>query len=102
MFMKDKDTSSTIEAVRKFNRFYTKHIGVVNERWLGSPFSLVETRVLFEIANGKTPTATEIAAQLNLKKSNLSQILNRFDKLGLVEKSAGEQDGGHKIISLTK
>jgi DNA-binding MarR family transcriptional regulator/GNAT superfamily N-acetyltransferase len=100
--MRAQDESSTIESVRKFNRFYTKHIGVVHERWLESPFSLVETRVLFEIAHCDAPTATKIASELNLKKSYLSQILNRFEKLGLVEKSALAKDVRHKILSLTK
>ncbi|MEP6848247.1 MAG: helix-turn-helix domain-containing GNAT family N-acetyltransferase [Acidobacteriota bacterium] len=100
--MKNEGVSTAIEAVRKFNRFYTKHIGVVNERWQGSSFSLVETRVLFEIANSESPTATEIADRLGLKKSNLSQILNRLDGLGLIERSALDKDGRHKIVSLTE
>ena len=91
-----------IETVRKFNRFYTRYVGAVSESWLGGAFSLVEARIIFEIANRKIPTATDIANELNLKKSYLSQILARFEKLGLVSKTTLKKDVRHKVLALTK
>lgn len=92
---------SAIEAVRRFNRFYTRYIGVVSENWQGASFSLVEARVIFEIANRTEPSATDIAADLNLKKSYLSRILTRLEDRGLIEKTKLVTDVRRKTLSLT-
>ncbi|ASB91068.1 Putative HTH-type DNA-binding domain-containing acetyltransferase YbfA [Bacillus sonorensis] len=52
--MAEVDHSITLE-FRKFNRFYTNVLGFLNEHIYDSPFSLTETRIVFEIKN--TPIA---------------------------------------------
>ena len=59
-------SSASIEAVRRFNRFYTREVGVLRKSFLDTPWSLGEMRVLFEIANGEAPSASDIARQLDL------------------------------------
>ncbi len=91
----------TIPAVRSFNRFYTRQIGVLREGLLKSPFSLAEVRVLYEIAHREQPTATELCQQLGLDPGYLSRILREFEKRGLVRKSVSRADGRQSLLGLT-
>ncbi len=90
-----------IQAVRAFNRFYTRQIGVLREGLLKSPFSLTELRVLYEIAHRQQPTATELCQQLGLDPGYLSRILRGFEKRGLIRKSASQVDGRQSLLGLT-
>ena len=91
-----------IPAVRGFNRFYTRQIGVLREGLLKSPFSLTEVRVLYEIAHRQQPTATELCQELGLDPGYLSRILRRLEKRGLVRKSRIPQsDGRQSLLGLT-
>ena len=90
-----------IHAVRGFNRFYTRQIGVLREGLLKSPFSLAEVRVLYEIAHRDRPTATELCRELGLDPGYLSRILGKMVKRGLVSKSAAEADGRQSLLALT-
>lgn len=90
-----------VAAVRAFNRFYTRRIGVLEDGYLESPFSLVQARVLYELAQSTAPTATEIATDLGLDTGYLSRILRGFERSGLVEKTPSASDGRQKLLSLT-
>jgi DNA-binding MarR family transcriptional regulator/GNAT superfamily N-acetyltransferase len=96
------ELSEKIETVRRFNRFYTKQIGVLDEGLLESPFSLAEARVIYELANRKTATATELGAELGLDAGYLSRILRGFEKRKLIEKSSSKEDARQSILKLTK
>jgi DNA-binding MarR family transcriptional regulator/GNAT superfamily N-acetyltransferase len=88
-------------AVRDFNRFYTRRIGVLGAGHLGSPFSLTEVRVLYELAHRDTPTATELARALDLDKGYLSRALRRFHRLGIVTSAVHAGDRRRKGLRLT-
>jgi DNA-binding MarR family transcriptional regulator/GNAT superfamily N-acetyltransferase len=90
-----------VAAVRRFNRLYTKHLGVLADGWLDSPFSLAEARVLYEIDQHGTVTATDIARALGLDAGYLSRILRRFQKLGLVRRQTSPSDRRQSFLSLT-
>lgn len=81
----------TIDAVRDFNRRYTRIIGVLDQHLLASPFSLTEARVLHEIAHREQPIASEIAAALALDAGYLSRILQKFTEAELVTRSPGDR-----------
>ena len=90
-----------IESVRRFNRFYTQQIGVLNEGLLGSPLSLSEARVLYETAHLENPTATDIARRLGLDMGYMSRILRGFEQKGLIERHASESDARQSLLFLT-
>ena len=90
-----------LSAVRAFNRFYTRQIGVLREGLLKSPFSLAEVRVLYEIAHRQQPSATELCEELGLDPGYLSRILRGLEKRGLVSKSASPKDGRQSLLGLT-
>ena len=87
--------------VRKFNRFYTKQIGMLQKGYLKSPFSLSEARVLYELAHRDRPTATTVAKELGLDSGYLSRILVRFEKRGLIARKPAKEDGRQSRLSLT-
>ena len=89
------------EAVRRFSRFYTKQIGVLQEGLLRSPFSLAEARVLYEVAHHGRTTATELAAELGLDTGYMSRILRALQKRGLIAKTTSETDARRKLLRLT-
>jgi DNA-binding MarR family transcriptional regulator/ribosomal protein S18 acetylase RimI-like enzyme len=98
---KSATASARIDAVRRFNRFYTRRIGVLRKGYLGSPFSLAEARVLYELDRRKDTTASEIAAALDLDQGYLSRLLQQFEKRGLVTRKASKDDARRSHLSLT-
>jgi DNA-binding MarR family transcriptional regulator/GNAT superfamily N-acetyltransferase len=100
--MAKADLSQRIGAVRRFNRFYTKQIGLLNEGLLRSPFSLTEARVIYELAHHEKTTATELANELGLDAGYLSRILRGFKKQGLIEKQSSETDGRQSLLWLAE
>ncbi len=96
------ELSQRIAAVRRFNRFYTRQIGLLQEGLLRSPFSLTEARVIYELAHHEKTTATELADELGLDAGYLSRMLNRFQKRRLLVKQASETDGRQTLLQLTE
>lgn len=92
---------SRVAAVRGFNRFYTRQIGVLDKGYLKSPFSLTEARVLYELANRKRATATELGKQLGIDAGYLSRILLGFEKRGYLKRQTSKNDGRQSHLSLT-
>jgi len=96
-----KASTERIAAVRSFNRFYTKKIGMLREGMLESRFSLSEVRVLYELAHRKSTTAAELARDLGLDAGYLSRILRRFAHQGLVSRRPSATDGRQTRLTLT-
>src|SRR5216683_2449478 len=99
--MAESGLAERIAAVRRFNRFYTKQIGVLQERLLRSPFSLAEARIVYELAQRETATASELARELALDAGYLSRILGSLERDGIVAKAPSPSDGRQSLLSLT-
>jgi DNA-binding MarR family transcriptional regulator/GNAT superfamily N-acetyltransferase len=99
--MSDHSLDERVSAVRRFNRAYTRRIGVLREDFLKSPYSLAEARVLYELAQREKPTAGGIAAELGLDHGYLSRILRGFNERGLIIKTPSPHDRRQSLLSLT-
>ena len=100
--MAQKDFAPRVESVRRFNRFYTKQIGLLSEHVLRSQFSLAEARVIYELAQREKATATEVGAELGLDAGYLSRLLAAFEKRGLISRKPSDTDGRQSVIRLTE
>jgi DNA-binding MarR family transcriptional regulator/GNAT superfamily N-acetyltransferase len=90
-----------IAAARRFNRFYTRQIGVLRKNFLDSPYSLGEARVIYEIAKDTSPTASEIGRALDLDAGYLSRVLRNFEKRGLLERKVSKTDARQSHLALS-
>lgn len=97
----DPHFDQRVEAVRRFNRFHTREIGVLHEHLLESPFSLTEARVIYELAHHEQTTATALAEELGLDAGYLSRILGGFQRRGLTSRKPSPADGRQTLLSLT-
>jgi DNA-binding MarR family transcriptional regulator/N-acetylglutamate synthase-like GNAT family acetyltransferase len=94
-------TPAAIAAVRRFNRLYTRELGLLGARHLDSPFGLTEIRILFELAHREGPTAAELATDLGLDRGQLSRLLAKFEREGLVRRMRHPDDGRRAPLALT-
>jgi DNA-binding MarR family transcriptional regulator/GNAT superfamily N-acetyltransferase len=101
MAMAEASIGARVGAMREFNRFYTKQIGVLHEGFLESPFTLTEGRVLFELAHRDDATATAIGQALGLDNGYLSRILQKFRTRRLVVHQPSLTDARQRLLSLT-
>lgn len=90
-----------IAAVRAFNRFYTRKLGVLDQHLGQSPFSLSEARVLYELAHRDDLAAKEIGIELGLDAGYLSRIVQSFDEKGLITRTPLPADRRQYQLSLT-
>ncbi|MDP6565639.1 MAG: bifunctional helix-turn-helix transcriptional regulator/GNAT family N-acetyltransferase [Alphaproteobacteria bacterium] len=101
MDLTEGDLPRRIEAVRRFNRFYTKQIGVLREGLLQSPFSLTQARIIYELAHRDTATASQLGDELNLDRGYLSRILRGFATKGLIDRTPSPEDGRQTVLRLS-
>ncbi len=94
-------SSDAISAVREFNRFYTRQIGLLQDGMLGTPFSLSEARVLYEIGQRGTTTAAELAADLEIDPGYLSRLLRGLVDAKLIVRERSSADRRQAILAMT-
>jgi DNA-binding MarR family transcriptional regulator/N-acetylglutamate synthase-like GNAT family acetyltransferase len=90
-----------VEAVRRFNRLYTRRIGALQATHLDTPFSLTEARVLYELAHRKEPTLSSLAKELQLDAGYLSRLLRGLERRALVARRRAADDGRRQLLRLS-
>jgi DNA-binding MarR family transcriptional regulator len=96
------NSQQVIARIRSFNRFYTNVIGLLDQHYLDSPFSLTEGRVLYEICNTEECSAKKIRERIIIDEGYLSRILDHFVKRGLIKKTRSSEDGRLWILVPTE
>ena len=91
-----------VAAVREFSRFYTNVIGVLREGLLETPYTLTESRVIYELAQRESTEVAELRRTLDVDPGYMSRILSAFEVDGLVKRSRSERDGRRQVITLTR
>src|SRR4029453_649788 len=99
--MPQLDSEQEVAAVRAFNRFFPRKLGVLDQQLLKSPFSLSEARVLYELAHRQNLSAKEIGAELGLDAGYLSRIVQNFDEGGLITREPLPSDRRQYQLALT-
>jgi DNA-binding MarR family transcriptional regulator/N-acetylglutamate synthase-like GNAT family acetyltransferase len=90
------------DALREFNRFYTRRIDVLRHDYLGSPFALPEARLVFEI--GRTPgiSAGTLGRDLAIDLGYLSRVLQGLKRRGYVQAKRTPEDARRSALTLTE
>lgn len=91
----------TIATVRRFSRFYTQAMGVMDRAFMGRPYSLAEARVMYELAHGGGITPKQIGESLSLDAGYLSRMVAKLERDGLVSRARSDADGRSIVLSLT-
>ena len=92
---------AAVAAVRGFNRFYTNVIGLLRGKYLNTPYSLTEARLLFELAQRDASEVTDLRRVVDIDAGYLSRILARFEADGLIKRQRSAADGRRQVIQLT-
>jgi DNA-binding MarR family transcriptional regulator/GNAT superfamily N-acetyltransferase len=90
-----------VAAIRAFNRFYTRQIGLLEDGFHRSEFSLAEARVIYELAQANATSATAIAKQLDVDQGYLSRMIAKLVDQNLVVKQPSSSDRRQYQLKLT-
>jgi len=96
-----QDASQRVESVRRFNRFYTRQIGLLDRKLLRTPYSLAEARVIYELAHAGKITPTLLYHQLDLDPGYLSRILASLKRADLIASETSKDDRRETLLTLT-
>ena len=97
----DDTYDAAVAAVRAFNRFYTNVIGLLRGKYLDTPYSLTEARLLFELGQRTASEVADLRRVVDIDAGYLSRILGRFEASGLISRQRSPADGRRQVIALT-
>ena len=91
-----------VTEIRGFNRFYTNILGLLDQQIIDSGYSLTEARILFEISKTDICTANQLCSILDIERSYMSKIINKFEKKDLIKRRKCGKDNRNIEIQLTE
>lgn len=91
-----------ITEIRGFNRFYTNILGLLDRHIIDSGYSLTEARILFELSKTDVCTANQLCSILDIDRSYMSKIINKFEKAGLINRRICDTDNRNMEIHMTE
>jgi DNA-binding MarR family transcriptional regulator/GNAT superfamily N-acetyltransferase len=94
-------TADRVAAVRAFNRFYTRRVGLLGDDFLHTPHTLTEARVLYELGHGDVAEVADLRRELDIDAGYLSRLLSRLEERGLVVRERSQDDGRRQRVRLT-
>ncbi|WP_455318890.1 MarR family winged helix-turn-helix transcriptional regulator [Enterococcus pingfangensis] len=94
--------SVDLQAVRRFNRYYTRILGVFDQKVFDLDYSMIEMRILGEIGRHPAITANELTKWVNIKKSYLSRKLSKLEREGYLFKKKNPEDSRSSQLQLTE
>lgn len=89
-----------VTEIRGFNRFYTNILGLLDQQIIDSGYSLTEARILFEISKTDICTANQLCSILDIERSYMSKIINKFEKKDLIKRRKCGKDNRNIEIQL--
>lgn len=87
--------------IRRFNRYYTRILGVFDQKVFNLDYSMIEMRILGEIGRHPSITANELTKWLNIKKSYLSRKLSKLERESYIFKEKDSEDSRSLQLYLT-
>ncbi|UPK47340.1 winged helix-turn-helix transcriptional regulator [Paenibacillus pabuli] len=88
--------------MRRFNRFYTNILGVLDKHILGTGYSFAEARVIIEIGIQGESIANNLVDTLTIDRSYMSRIVSKLTREGLLIKVDSAADSRVSLIRLTE
>lgn len=98
----EQNRSNTISQVRVFNRFYTRHMGILNERFMDGRFSLPELRILYELTDKQPLSISDLVQELNMDQGYVSRLVSSLAKQQVLVTEADSNDRRRKLIKLSE
>jgi DNA-binding MarR family transcriptional regulator/N-acetylglutamate synthase-like GNAT family acetyltransferase len=98
----DTTRQDPVPAIRAFNRFYTNHVGLLRGKYLDTPYSLTEGRLLYELAQDAAVPVIGLRRSLDIDAGYLSRVLRRFESDGLITRQRDEADARRQVVALTE
>ena len=99
--MSPNDYDDQIAAVRAFSRFYTRKLGIIEPKLLDSPWTLQEARIIYEIGERLSCTATDLVRALGLDAGFLSRTLQALQRRQIIARKPSKSDRRVTELALT-
>ncbi|MFD5439543.1 GNAT family N-acetyltransferase [Streptomyces tendae] len=94
-----------VTALRRFNRYFTRRIGALDDRYLGQDRPLGEARLLFEIAEtaerGPGVPLRDLRTRLGLDAGYLSRMVKALEAQGMVRLGTHPDDSRMRTVEPT-